>query len=165
LNFFRKYIVTRQTKKLLEEILAAPQHSQDRLFLSDSEQLCPLNAPLPTRADSESRIVAILVVLMVAIWATIQSQKQNSAGQRLSLPPGALLNYLADFFCAPKTMERVVGPIISDMQKEYCEALSGGRHMKARWIRLRGYCSFWKALGLYVAITNLREMWKMSRLG
>src|SRR5207247_7854738 len=81
---------------------------------------------------------------------------------RVSSPPGASLRALADFFCSPKTMERVVKPVISDMQKEFCKALSEKKRLKAAWIRIRGYWSFWKALGLHAVVKNLVEIWKIS---
>jgi hypothetical protein len=84
--------------------------------------------------------------------------------RRIVLPPGARLRSLADFFCSSKTMERIVNPIISDLQKEYCQALVEDRTVKARWIRIRGYWSFWKVLG-YTIVKNLTAIWKASRLG
>jgi hypothetical protein len=167
LKLFRKLVSTEPSNKVLLDILSAPHHSQYRLFLDESDQLGPLKTASNDSANSESEKSArlLFLVILIVIWAAIQAQKQTPTSRRISLPPGALLNYLADFFCSPKTMERVVSPVISDMQKEYCEALAQGRQVKARWIRVRGYWSFWKGLGLYAAVKNLTEIWKISRLG
>ena len=96
---------------------------------------------------------------------TLLDSMRTEKGAKIARPPGSLLRSLADFFLSPKTMERVIVPIISDMQKEYCEALSEDRHVKARWIRIRSYWSFWKALGLCAVVKNIREIWKISGLG
>lgn len=79
---------------------------------------------------------------------------------RIASPPGFVLNRFAEFFCSPKTLELVVGPILSDMQVEYCEALAAGRKLKATWIRVRGYWTFFKALGMYSVMKALSEMWR-----
>jgi hypothetical protein len=88
-----------------------------------------------------------------------------SKSVRISRPPGCRLRELADFFCAPKTMERVVLPILADLQTEYFDALAQGRTSKAWVIRLRGYGSFWMALSLYKVAKRLKEIWRISRLG
>ena len=62
-------------------------------------------------------------------------------------------------------MQRLVDPIISDMQTEHCKALAEARTVKARWIRIRGYWSLCKALGFYSAGKNLAKIWRISRLG
>lgn len=149
----------------MEEFLAAPHHSQYRVFLDESDQVGPLDTASTNRGTSDSRMVAAVVVVILAIVAAMQSQKQSPEGQRISLPPGSLLNCLAELFCAPKTMQRLVDPIIADMQTEHCKALAEGRNVKARWIRIRGYWSFWKAVCFYTAAKNLAEIWKISRLG
>ena len=82
---------------------------------------------------------------------------------RISKPPGALLMLVADFFCSTRTLERVVCPIISDMRFEYWEALDAGRRGKAAWICLRGYWSFFKALGLYSIARAAFEVWQKLR--
>ncbi len=84
---------------------------------------------------------------------------------RISRPPGSRLNALADFFCSAKTMERVVLPILSDLQTEYFDALAEGKTAKARWICVRGYINFWMALSVYKVAKRLIEIWKISRLG
>lgn len=84
---------------------------------------------------------------------------------RIGRPPGSRLRFLADFFLSRKTMERVINPVLTDMHNDYCEALAEGRPLKASWARIRGYWSFWKALGLYALIQNIKEIWKVSGLG
>jgi hypothetical protein len=83
---------------------------------------------------------------------------------RIIRPPGSRLNWLADFFCSPKTMKRVVSPILSDLQTEYCAALAEDRIWKARWICVRGYISFWKTLAWHTVAKSLMQIWKISGL-
>ena len=171
MKLFRRSRSTRSPdnmlNKALEDFLAAPHHGQYRLFGEESGQVCPRKTAAKDSANSEAEKSARLFFLMilVVIWALIQAQKQPPESGRIILPPGTLLNYLADFFCSPKTVERVVSPIISDLQTEYCKALAERRRLKAFWIRIRGYWSFWRALGLYAVLKNLVAIWKISRLG
>ena len=79
--------------------------------------------------------------------------------------PGALLNSLADFFCSPKTRERVVEPIISDMQVEFSNAVAQNRKGGAVWIRIRGYWSLWTALSVHIVKKNLAKMLRISGIG
>jgi hypothetical protein len=96
----------------------------------------------------------------------IQYGPQGKSGRgRISRPPGSRLSALADFFCSPKTMERVVLPILSDLQTEHFDALAEGKTAKARGICVRGYGSFWMALSFYKVVKRLMEIWKISKLG
>ena len=104
--------------------------------------------------------------LSVPIDGLIVNRPLNQATAvtpRISKPPGALLMLLADFFCSTRTLERVVRPIISDLRFEYWEALDGGRRGKAAWICLRGYWSFFKAVGLNSIARAAFEVWQRLR--
>jgi hypothetical protein len=67
---------------------------------------------------------------------------------------------MADFFFSRQTMEQIVVPTVSDLQAEYFEALAKGRTRKAAWVRLRGYWSLFKTLGLHAVIKNLFGIWR-----
>ncbi|HEU0046100.1 MAG TPA: hypothetical protein VFQ43_00680 [Nitrososphaera sp.] len=129
------------------------------LFWS-AKSFTPLNALLEISmaAMSGSLIHSIYDTILPRAWKVVSGKSRV----RVSSPPGASLRALADFFCSPKTMERVVKPVISDMQKEFCKALAEKKRLKAAWIRIRGYWSFWKALGLHAVVKNLVEIWKIS---
>ena len=58
--------------------------------------------------------------------------------------PGARLRSLARRVCDPSTMERLIDPVIADLQCEHAEALSHGRVWRSRWIRVRGCVAFWR---------------------
>jgi hypothetical protein len=74
--------------------------------------------------------------------------------------PGTLLAASAGFIFSAKTNERIFKPIISDMQIEYWKAVAAGLCVKANWVRVRGYWSFFKAIGLYSIMKTLVEMWR-----
>lgn len=95
---------------------------------------------------------------------TTRSQQERQPG-RIYRPPGHLLSAFADFFCSPKTVERVLAPIISDLQVEYVEALAAGRTVKARWVRARGYWAFFKAVALYSLLKALVDVWRKLSAG
>jgi hypothetical protein len=73
----------------------------------------------------------------------------NEKRSRIVRTPGSRLRPFAAFFFSPKTMERVINPILTDKYNDHCGALAEGKPAKAFWARVRGYWSFWKALGLY----------------
>ena len=93
-------------------------------------------------------------------YVGIVARFKTNDGPRISRPPGSLLNNIAEFLCSPKTLDRVVNPILSDMQVEYCEALAAGRDAKANWVRMRGYWAFFKALGLYSLLKTAADIWR-----
>ena len=76
-------------------------------------------------------------------------------------PPGAWCFALVDFFCGPKTLERIVQPIIAEYQEEYFTARAQGRTWKARWVRIRGPLTLCKALGVF---TLLEGAWKILKI-
>lgn len=85
---------------------------------------------------------------------------ETDASMRIARPPGSLLATISEFVFSKKTLERVVNPIIADMQAEYCEALAAKRPYKAAWIRV-SYCwSFAKALGLYSVLKAVVQVWR-----
>ena len=51
-------------------------------------------------------------------------------------PPGVRLRVVASHLCCAQTMERVIDPLIADLQVEHAEANREGRLWKGRWIRL-----------------------------
>jgi lipopolysaccharide export system permease LptF/LptG-like protein len=60
--------------------------------------------------------------------------------------PGSRLRMFAARWCCPGTMERVVDPLIADLQREYAEARNRGRIWKGRSIQLAGWIVFLKVI-------------------
>jgi hypothetical protein len=100
-------------------------------------------------------IRVFLVAMLVDLIRTIYANKNQ-----ISRPPGSFLSSVAEFVFSKKTVELVVTPIISDMQVEYFEAFARHRKIKAAWIRLRGYWSLFKALGLYSILKMFVDAWR-----
>jgi len=63
--------------------------------------------------------------------------------------PGDGIRKFAERVCSPNTMERLVEPIVSDLQTEHAGAVAEGRHWRARRIQVEGYIAFGKAFILY----------------
>jgi len=63
--------------------------------------------------------------------------------------PGEWLRAKAARLCSRNTMERLVDPIVADLQKEYGESVTSGRRWRARAILVIGYVGFAKALLLH----------------
>jgi len=70
--------------------------------------------------------------------------------------PGAWLRAVAARVSWKRTMDRLIDPIIGDLQREYSEAVCGGRSWRAAWIRVSGYAGFVKAVGLHVVQSGPR---------
>jgi hypothetical protein len=55
-------------------------------------------------------------------------------------------------------MERVVDPIVADIQTEHEEAVRAGHRCRAAWVCLSGYSAFWKAVGLHTLQSGPRAL-------
>ncbi len=73
--------------------------------------------------------------------------------------PGNRLRTFAAGWCCPETMERVVDPLLADLQREHADAVRSGRVWKSRWIRLAGWMAFAKVLVICAAasLTSVEE--------
>lgn len=60
--------------------------------------------------------------------------------------PGDRLRALAARVCSAKTMERLIDPIVTDLQMEYLDAIRQGRVWRGRWVRIAGYVAMLKVL-------------------
>jgi hypothetical protein len=63
--------------------------------------------------------------------------------------PGAFLRAIASHLCRASAMERLIDPVIADLESEHAETLRRGQVCRSRWIRLAGSLAFWKVIGLY----------------
>lgn len=75
-------------------------------------------------------------------------------------PPGEMLRTAAARVCSTRTLERLVDPIVGDMQIEHAEAMRAGRRWRAARIRAGGYAACWKALGLHAIDALPRALWQ-----
>jgi hypothetical protein len=130
-----------------------PEDSADALTFSTK----------PTGEVNSAKSSVLLVILLATLRRLRpESGKRQTTGNdsRIIRPPGALLNCVAEFVLSARTLERIVSPIISDLRVEYYEALAANRRAKAIWVRVRGYWSFFKALGLYSLLKTIVELWR-----
>ena len=80
---------------------------------------------------------------------------------KIATPPGVRLWKLAEFFCTQRTYKAVFEPLLADFQHEYFEALSQGRRGKALWLRVLYLWAFCKSTGLNLAMSFVREIWRL----
>jgi hypothetical protein len=75
---------------------------------------------------------------------------------RVIRPPGQLLHRVAGLF-GKRTRERVLEPIIADMQLEYCEALASDRPRTLRlwWVQARAWVAFAEAIFVRTVIGRI----------
>jgi len=79
----------------------------------------------------------------------------------LQIPPGLYLRRLAEFLFSRKTYDYILAPILRDLCDEYCEALAANRPWKTRWVRIRGYWSFWSAVFAQLPISTVKMVYKI----
>jgi Lipopolysaccharide export system permease LptF/LptG len=60
--------------------------------------------------------------------------------------PGGRLRVMAARVCGAKTMERLIDPLVADLQTEYAEAVRQGRVWTSRKLRMAGYVAFLKVI-------------------
>jgi hypothetical protein len=74
--------------------------------------------------------------------------------------PGNRLRTFASRVCRPQVMERLIDPVIADLQCEYAAAQSRRQVWRGRRIRLAAYVAFWKVFGMHAAaraVPTVRE--------
>ncbi len=96
------------------------------------------------------------IIVGVTYIAVIGSFIFHPARLRISKTPGSRLTKTARFFYSPKTVKRVFEPIYADFMEEYTVALAAGHRWHARWVCVRYYWSFAKAMGLF-GLVNLAK--------
>jgi hypothetical protein len=57
-------------------------------------------------------------------------------------------------------LERVIDPIVADIQTEHEKAVRAGRRANAARIRVNGYLAFWSAMALHLLEAVPRALWK-----
>ena len=60
--------------------------------------------------------------------------------------PGDRLRAMAARVCGAKTMERLIDPLVADLQSEYAAAVRRGHVWRSRWVRVAGYAAFSKVI-------------------
>jgi lipopolysaccharide export LptBFGC system permease protein LptF len=84
--------------------------------------------------------------------------------------PGARVRAIASRWFARTTIERVIDPILADLQSEYGEARARGSSWRARWCVIQGYLDLGRAV-LWLGVrnvcdangtTDLQRIWMVS---
>src|SRR5438093_7286953 len=79
----------------------------------------------------------------------------SAAGAGAMKRPGDRLRVLASRVCQPHAMERLIDPVLADLQCEYAAAQTRGQAWRGRWIRLAGYAAFWRVFGMHTAMRTV----------
>ena len=150
------------TEQELQEFLKQYKRSDFNDLLRQLYRETASQPPAPTAVEAGKS--QLFSHFLLAYWNQLRSELGSPTtvpnDARIIRPPGSFLNRVSEFLFSQKTLDHVIAPIISDMQVEYCEALAANRRIKAAWIRLRGYWTFFKAIGLYSVLKTFIEMWR-----
>ena len=78
--------------------------------------------------------------------------------------PGDRLREIAARCCSPRAMERLIDPVLADLQAEHGNAARHGRMWKSRWIRIAGYTALLKAITVYgwERVTRIPQEWTVD---
>ena len=71
--------------------------------------------------------------------------------------PGTRLRSWAGLVCSPATMERLIDPLIADLQYEHEGACATGQSRLRHGILMKGYLAFWRVLLLHVPMVCTRR--------
>ncbi len=72
--------------------------------------------------------------------------------------PGERLRAVAARVCATQTMERLIDPLIADLQHEYTDARRRHGVWGSRWTLFMGYVVIVKAIALHCAEQSMRAL-------
>ena len=72
--------------------------------------------------------------------------------------PGGRLRAIAARMCRQETMERVIDPLVADLQWEWEEAVRQGRLWTSRRVRISGYVVFLKVIALAACEESMRTL-------
>jgi hypothetical protein len=72
--------------------------------------------------------------------------------------PGHRIRRSAVRVFSARTMERLIDPVLADLQTEHDDAVRHGRVWKGRWIRLAGHLTLLKSIALYGAERSMRTI-------
>lgn len=111
-------------------------------------------------SDSSGEFTEGIAAMASRIWAKMFKALSRP---RIHTPPGCTLHRIADFCFSKATVESVLGPTLRDLQYEYQEALSERRVWKARWVRCRGYWSFWSAVVAQLPVSVVKRIYELWR--
>jgi hypothetical protein len=124
--------------------------SSGRHVIIESHRCCP----------GEPSEAKLFVVPTGGERATAQPPHQDGAApprqHRVIRPPGQWLHRVANLF-GKRTRERILDPIIADMQLEYCEALAvdGPRRLRLWLVQARAWVAFAEAIVLGTVVGRL----------
>jgi hypothetical protein len=66
--------------------------------------------------------------------------------------PGMRLRSLASRICSPQTMDRLIDPVIGDIQREHDQGATTTGPWERRWVLVQGYVAFWKVVALWLPV-------------
>jgi hypothetical protein len=72
--------------------------------------------------------------------------------------PGTRLRSFANRVCSRSTMDRLIDPVIADLQCEHEHATRRGQRWGRRWMLVEGYLAFWRVLALHVPVIWTRRV-------
>jgi hypothetical protein len=68
------------------------------------------------------------------------------------MKPGTRLRALASRICSTETMDRLIDPVIGDMQREHNQGTRPSAPWERRWTLVQGYVAFWKVVALWLPV-------------
>ena len=123
--------------------------------------LCGFGTPYMVLAHGRSVFLGVIGVNFVGEMIRFLLSLRGT----VSREPGARLDAFCRFVYSKKGYSLFIEPVISDMQAEWCEAMSKGEKTRAAWVRLRGYWTLAQHIGVYSIIRTFVDIVKTIGLG
>jgi hypothetical protein len=132
----------------------------------------------------KQRILSTSTLTSTVFWTVVvfvivhTSVTKNSANRGLAArnrsrravavrpAPGHLLLRAAEFLASERTFSLVFEPVVTDLRREYADALRQGRPRKAMWVRFRRTADFFSHVGAQLPVGLGRlvmRLWGISR--
>lgn len=74
-----------------------------------------------------------------------------------------MLLKIGGFVFSPEVVSMVIQPTCQDLLEEYDQARAEGRPWKARWVRGRGYWSFWSAVAAQLTTSLMKRLYRLLK--
>ena len=93
--------------------------------------------------------ITIIIIALVSVPIARFSRSKRSSNALITKTPGTKLMDWVRLCYSAKSVDKIFEPIYADFCEEYFAALASGHTWHARWIRVRYYKDFVKAVGLF----------------
>lgn len=138
---------------------ANPAYPMAQKRLKDKENLY-------NRLFEVSKRKGILFDFILNVITEITLIQNRINHNKIKPAPGSFAMRIAEFCFSKKTFSEIFQPTITDMQKEYFDALQTQRKWKSKFVILRGHWSILSAMLAFIPLgigKKILEIWRLTQ--